>query len=163
MPRYERVETAEGREAKLPEFLEKVSEVVGRTALQQILGTADARARNSAAGALEEDARLTPLFLWTLQSTNKGLTTEDTENTEEEQEDEEDSVTSVRSVVKGFSLIYVVFGFNKTRPELLILSDPVSRRWREQDPWRPRTFVEPGTGPPPTRQLSSLIRWRRKS
>jgi len=47
-----------------------VWEVVGRTALQQILGTAEAKARNSAAGALEEDARLTALFLWTLQSTN---------------------------------------------------------------------------------------------
>jgi len=32
---------------------------------------AEARARNSAAGALEEDARLTALFLWTLQSTEK--------------------------------------------------------------------------------------------
>src|SRR5438552_14777622 len=56
--------------SKLPEFLEKVWEVVGRTALQQILGTAEAKARNRAAGALEEDARLTALFLWTLQSTN---------------------------------------------------------------------------------------------
>ncbi len=35
-----------------------------------MLGTAEALARNSAAGALEEDARLTALFLWTLQSTN---------------------------------------------------------------------------------------------
>jgi len=68
--KYERVETAEGREVKLPEFLEKVWEVVGRTALQQVLGTAEARARNGAAGALEEDARLTALFLWTLQSTD---------------------------------------------------------------------------------------------
>jgi REP element-mobilizing transposase RayT len=107
--RYEKVETAEGREVKLDEFLAKVWEVVGRTALQQILGTAEARARNSAAGALEEDARLTALFLWTLQSTNKSFTTEDTENTEEEQEEDvEGSVTAARSVVKGFSLIYDV-------------------------------------------------------
>jgi adenine-specific DNA methylase len=76
--KYDKVETAEGREVKLDEFLAKVWEVVGRTALQQILGTAEARARNSAAGALEEDARLTALFLWTLQSTNKSFTTEDT-------------------------------------------------------------------------------------
>ncbi|HXF91316.1 MAG TPA: hypothetical protein VNK46_01060 [Nitrospiraceae bacterium] len=34
-----------------------------------MLGTAEAKARNGAAGALEEDARLTALFLWTLQST----------------------------------------------------------------------------------------------
>ncbi len=69
--RYSRVETADGREVKLAEYLEKVWEVVGRTALEQILGTAEAKARNGAAGALEEDARLTALFLWTLQSTSE--------------------------------------------------------------------------------------------
>jgi len=68
--RYSKVETAEGREVTLAEYLEKVWEVVGRTALEHVLGTAEARARNSMAGALEEDARLTALFLWTLQSTN---------------------------------------------------------------------------------------------
>ncbi|GIW70821.1 MAG: hypothetical protein KatS3mg102_0363 [Planctomycetota bacterium] len=65
--RYRKVETAEGREVTLAEYLEKVWEVVGRTALEQVLGTAEAQARNGAAGALEEDARLTALFLWTLQ------------------------------------------------------------------------------------------------
>ena len=34
------------------------------------MGTAEAQARNGAGGALEEDARLTALFLWTLQSTD---------------------------------------------------------------------------------------------
>ena len=78
--RYSRVEDAEGREIPLggdPEatepykrgFLAYVWETVGRTALGHVLGTAEARARNGAAGALEEDARLTALFLWTLQST----------------------------------------------------------------------------------------------
>ncbi len=52
------------------EFLEKVWEMVGRTALEQVLGTAEAKTGNSTAGALEEDARLTALFLWMLQSTN---------------------------------------------------------------------------------------------
>jgi putative DNA methylase len=66
--RYTKVETAEGREVKLDEYLEKVWEVVGRSALAQVLGTAEAKARNGAAGAVEEDARLTALFLWTLQS-----------------------------------------------------------------------------------------------
>ena len=66
--RYRAVETAEGRNVGLPEYLEKVWEVVGRAALQQVLGTSEARARNGLAGALEEDARLTALFLWTLQS-----------------------------------------------------------------------------------------------
>ena len=67
--RYPRVETAEGREVGLAEYLEKVWEVVGRTALRTVLGEGEARARNGLAGALEEDARLTALFLWTLQST----------------------------------------------------------------------------------------------
>ena len=69
--RYSRVETAEGRDVALPDYLERVWEVVGREALQQVLGTVEAQARNGAAGALEEDARLTSLFLWTLQSTSE--------------------------------------------------------------------------------------------
>ena len=60
--RYRAVETAEGSEVGLPEYLERVWQVVGRAALEQVLGRADA-------GALEEDARLTALFLWTHQST----------------------------------------------------------------------------------------------
>lgn len=68
--RYDRVETAAGGGVSLADFLAKVWEVVGRTALEQVLGTAEARARNGAAGALEEDARLTALFLWTLEATD---------------------------------------------------------------------------------------------
>ncbi len=89
--RYSKVVDAEEREIPLggdleasephrKGFLAYVWEVVGRTALEQVLGTAEAKARNSTAGlpagtlvkagALEEDARLTALFLWTLQSTN---------------------------------------------------------------------------------------------
>ena len=70
--RYSAVETAEGHEVALPEYLERVWEVVGREALRQVLGTAEAQARNGLAAALEEDARLTALFLWTLQSTSQG-------------------------------------------------------------------------------------------
>ena len=65
--RYATVETAEGREVPLREYLEKVWEVVGRAALEEVLG--------GSTGALEEDARLTALFLWTLQSSN-GVSTE---------------------------------------------------------------------------------------
>jgi len=79
--RYSRVEDADDREIPLggdpladePHergFLAYVWETVGRLALEQVLGTAEAKARNGAAGAVEEDARLTALFLWTLQSTN---------------------------------------------------------------------------------------------
>ncbi|HSV74197.1 MAG TPA: hypothetical protein VLH79_10595 [Chthonomonadales bacterium] len=110
--RYERVETAEGREVKLDEYLEKVWEVVGRTALEQVLGTADARARNGAAGALEEDARLTALFLWTLQATDgdphpgplPAGAGDDVPDNEEETEDE----ASASQRGKGFSLVYDV-------------------------------------------------------
>jgi adenine-specific DNA methylase len=107
--RYEKVETAEGREVKLDEFLAKVWEVVGRTALQQILGTAEARARNSTAGALEEDARLTALFLWTLQSTNGTVESRkskvESEVEEEEVEEEEESGGKPK---RGYVLIYDV-------------------------------------------------------
>ena len=68
--RYRAVETAEGQTVGLDEYLEKVWEVVGRAALQQVLGAAEAEASNGFTGALEEDARLTALFLWTRQSTD---------------------------------------------------------------------------------------------
>ncbi|MDW8312988.1 MAG: hypothetical protein RMK02_09670, partial [Burkholderiales bacterium] len=65
-------------------------EVVGRAALAQVLGTAEARARNGAAGALEEDARLTALFLWTLQSTGSAEAPEAANEDEEADFDEDD-------------------------------------------------------------------------
>ena len=94
--RYRRVETPDGHEVTLPEYLERVWEVVGREALEQVLGTAEARARNGDAGALEEDARLTALFLWTLQSTGDSAT-----------ESEEESDAS-QTRVSGFSLPFDV-------------------------------------------------------
>ncbi len=89
--RYRTVETAEGRGVGLPEYLEKVWEVVGRAALEQVLGSGDATG-----GALEEDARLTALFLWTLQSTEAPG-----ENGKKE-EDGEEAVAKVAA--KGLSL-----------------------------------------------------------
>jgi adenine-specific DNA methylase len=109
--RYSKVETAEGREVALAEYLEKVWEAVGRAALEQVLGTAEARARNGAAGALEEDARLTALFLWTLQSTNGG----DGQNESDpgaddgdaiDEDEDEDSAPKGKS--KGYSLVFDV-------------------------------------------------------
>ncbi len=108
--RYAKVETAEGREVKLDEYLEKVWEVVGRSALAQVLGTAEARARNGAAGAVEEDARLTALFLWALQSTN-GETADaangDGKDEERPDEDDDEEGTS-RGKAKGFTLVFDV-------------------------------------------------------
>jgi hypothetical protein len=107
--RYSKVETADGREVNLANFLEKVWEVVGRSALEQILGTTEVAARNGAAGALEEDARLTAIFLWTLQSTDgeKGAT-KTTDLDSEEMEEEEEEKGAPKSKAKGFSLIFDV-------------------------------------------------------
>jgi hypothetical protein len=106
--RYSRVETPDGREVPLAEYLEKVWEVVGRAALRQILGTAEAQARNGGAGALEEDARLTALFLWTLRSTaGNGADTEAADDSHEEPDDEEaEEDGGGRKPAKGYTLIY---------------------------------------------------------
>ena len=94
--RYRAVETVDGRTVALAEYLERVWEVVGRTALQEVLGTASAGADAPLQGALEEDARLTALFLWTLQSTE----------TADDDEPDEDAVA--RTAAKGFSLPFDV-------------------------------------------------------
>ena len=104
--RYSRVETAEGHEVGLPVYLERVWEVVGREALEQVLGTAEAQARNGAAGALEEDARLTALFLWTLQSTSEDGASTNGAGTVNEDEDEDGEAPRRRS--SGYSLPFDV-------------------------------------------------------
>ncbi len=117
--RYSKVVDAEEREIPLggdPEasephrrgFLAYVWEVVGRTALEQVLGSAEAKTRNGASGALEEDARLTALFLWTLQSTNGNgtKTTEEESEENEEGDDEEDEAPKKKN--QGYSLIFDV-------------------------------------------------------
>ncbi|HOE12823.1 MAG TPA: DUF1156 domain-containing protein [bacterium] len=103
------------REPHLRGYLSYVWEIVGRSALEQVLGTAEAKARNSAAGALEEDARLTALFLWTLQSTNgvsgsgslvsgsQPATTNEEPETEYDDEEE-----TPKKKPKGFTLIFDV-------------------------------------------------------
>ena len=116
--RYRVVETVEGREVGLPEYLEKVWEVVGRTALEQVLGTAEAKARNGAAGAVEEDARLTALFLWTLQATNgqngvNGGSGEDGEGDSgdlpvQRQTGEDEDEAAPKGRTKGYSLVFDV-------------------------------------------------------
>ena len=104
--RYSGVETADGRVVALAEYLEKVWEVVGREALEQVLGTAEAQARNGAAGALEEDARLTALFLWTMQSTGGGASSDTGAEDEEGEADEDDEAP--RRKAAGHSLPFDV-------------------------------------------------------
>ena len=103
--RYRAVETPEGRRVELPEYLERVWEVVAREALEQVLGTAEAQARNGAAGALEEDARMTALFLWTLQSTGEGADLDS--GTAEDEEDNDEEETPARRT-SGFSMPFDV-------------------------------------------------------
>jgi putative DNA methylase len=108
--RYAKVETADGREVQLAEYLEKVWEVVGRSALAQVLGTAEAKARNGAAGAFEEDARLTALFLWTLQSTNgeaENIASDEGDDQESSDEDADEEGLS-DGTAKGFTLVFDV-------------------------------------------------------
>jgi hypothetical protein len=105
--RYAKVETPDGTEKTLAEYLAKVWEVVGRVALEQVLGTPEAQARNGGAGALEEDARLTALFLWTVQATDDR--TEDSgEDDEEETAGDEDEEAAPGKKKPGFTLIYDV-------------------------------------------------------
>ncbi len=106
--RYSSVETADGREINLAEYLGKVWEVVGRSALAQILGTAEAKARNGAAGAVEEDARLTALFLWTLQVTEGEADAEVEDSEEEQTEGDDDNGEAARSKANGYTLMFDV-------------------------------------------------------
>jgi hypothetical protein len=120
--RYSRVEDAEGREIPLGGdptafepykrgFLAYVWETVGRIALRQVLGAAESGARNGGATALEEDARLTALFLWTLQSTTgdtNGVVDEGSEPNDDVDADDDEGTRVARGKKKGLSLIYDV-------------------------------------------------------
>jgi hypothetical protein len=116
--RYRSVEDAEGCEIPLGGdptatepykrgFLAYVWETVGRLALEQVLGTAEAQARNGGAGVLEEDSRLTALFLWTLQSTEVASNGPDAEPDDKADNDEGEEETPKKKRA-GFTLIYDV-------------------------------------------------------
>lgn len=124
--RYRHVEDAEGREIPLGGdptatepykrgFLAYVWETVGRLALEEVLGTAEAKARNGAAGALEEDSRLTALFLWTLQTTNGAISDQQSaaskqggERDESEAEDDDEEGVKPKKKKAGYTLIFDV-------------------------------------------------------
>lgn len=99
----------EAREPHLRGYLAYVWETVGRLALEQVLGT---DGRNSS-GALEEDARLTALFLWTQQTASQhsqksnGKSMELDEDAEPESEDDEDD-TPKKKGKSGYSLPFDV-------------------------------------------------------
>ena len=106
--RYSRVETVAGDAVALPEYLERVWEVVGREALAQVLSTAEAQARNGAAGALEEDARLTALFLWTLQSSGSDGAGANGDPTDSDGDDEDGAVANGGRREPGYRMLYDV-------------------------------------------------------
>ena len=105
--RHPSVETPDGRNVGLAEYLERVWEVVGRTALENILGAAEAQARNGLAGALEEDARLTALFLWTLQATDTGEG-DAAEGGDAPASDDRNDEDAPGDKAKGFALVFDV-------------------------------------------------------
>lgn len=115
--RYSKVVDAEDREIPLggdPEaaephrrgFLAYVWEVVGRLALEKVLGSAESNAGKGASGALEEDARLTALFLWTLQTSAAVEVATEGDEEIEGYEYEEDEVAEGKR--PGLALIYDV-------------------------------------------------------
>ena len=87
----------EAREPHLRGYLAYVWEVVGRLALEQVLGSDETSPRKDAVSALEEDARLTALFLWTKQTASqkgdkpstKAPELDDEDESETEDEDDE--------------------------------------------------------------------------
>lgn len=95
--RYSRVEKASGEMVLLREYLEHVWAAVSREALQMIFAGADA-------SGFEEDARLTAMWLWTLQTEDAAgdATSEIDENGTD---DDESSPTTPRPA-KGFGLEY---------------------------------------------------------
>ena len=106
--RYHAVETAEGRPVGLAAYLEKVWEIVGRTALESVLGATEAKARNGLAGALEEDARLTALFLWTLQATTDDGADRANNQVADAADPDEEAEDESAGKAKGLSLVFDV-------------------------------------------------------
>lgn len=86
--RYSRVEKANGEQVKLKEYLEHVWAAVERVALNMIFEGADAT-------GFEEDARLTAMWLWTLNAAGSE------EDHASEQEEESDDETEGKTTRKG--------------------------------------------------------------
>jgi len=103
----------EASEPHLRGFLAYVWEVVGRLALEQVLGSSETSQKKDTVSGLEEDARLTALFLWTQQSANsqngkpKVKSEESAEEAELEVEDDEEETPKKKSK-GGYSLPFDV-------------------------------------------------------
>jgi hypothetical protein len=124
--RYDKVLTASDREVPLggdpdaiePEqrgFLAYIFETLSKEALRQVLG--DAPSGEASTEGFEEDARMSALFLWTLQATKangngspKPAPAEDVEDSDEEDEEEKPKKSK-----GGFSMPFDTF-IRITRP-----------------------------------------------
>lgn len=91
--RYERVEKASGEVVPLPDFLGIVWATVSREALNTVFVNADAT-------SLEEDARLTAMWLWTLKKAPVQAEEADDEQESVTDDEEEASVTSKKGGFK---------------------------------------------------------------
>jgi putative DNA methylase len=94
--RYSRVEKASGEAVTLNEYLEEVWAAVSREALGMIFEGGDG-------SGLEEDARLTAMWLWTLFA---GADNGDSNSGNNNNEGETDEDKSPKSTLKGFVLEY---------------------------------------------------------
>lgn len=95
--RYSRVEKASGEAVTLKEYLEQVWAAVAKEALTLVFEGADAT-------GFEPDARLTAMWLWTL---NAGATaTDNGEGNEEEEPDDESEGGAKQAKTTGFVLEY---------------------------------------------------------
>jgi len=95
--RYSRVEKASGEAVTLKEYLEQVWAAVAKEALTMIFTGADTT-------GFEEDARLTAMWLWTLNAGNTDAT--NGESAEEEDADDESEGATKKAKTTGFVLEY---------------------------------------------------------
>lgn len=95
--RYSRVEKASGEPVTLKEYLEQVWAAVAKEALAMIFTGAETT-------DFEEDARLTAMWLWTLNAGKAGEGNGESDDDEESEEDEE--AGSKKSKAAGFVLEY---------------------------------------------------------
>lgn len=94
--RYSRVEKASGEKVELREYLEQVWAAVAREALSMIFDDADAT-------GLEEDARLTAMWLWTLAAGSNGAEGARPDD-EADDEGDDDEAPAKAKVAGGFSM-----------------------------------------------------------
>lgn len=94
--RYSSVEKASGEQVTLKEYLEYVWAAVSKEALSMIFSDIDAT-------GLEEDARLTAMWLWTLSTGTEGQGSKSVEEIDEIEDDEEEN-NSKSAKISGFVL-----------------------------------------------------------